>query len=129
MIAIDTNIVVRYLTGDDAAQSQRARQLVDGSDVFVPMTVMLESEWVLRSAYAFDKARVVHALRAFAGLPTVSIEQAPLVADALDHADAGMDFADALHMGASAHCTGLATFDRRFVKSADATRSGFVYAP
>lgn len=60
------------------------------------------------------------ALRAFGGLPGVTIEDAALVAEALDRAENGMNFADALHLGRSAHCEGIASFDREFVK---ATRS------
>lgn len=44
MIAIDTNIVVRYLTGDHPDLSSRARALVDAKPVFVPVTVLLEAE-------------------------------------------------------------------------------------
>lgn len=126
MIAIDTNIVVRYLTGDHREQSARARALIDEYAVFVPITVVLEVEWVLRSAYGFRSAEVVRALRAFGGLPTVTIDQAGIVVEALDHADKGMDFADALHLGGSAHCEKLMTLDRRFIKSADAIRAGRV---
>ena len=120
MIAIDTNLVVRYLTGDHPEQSVRARALVDGNPVFVSLTVVLEVEWVLRSAYGFRPTDVTRALRAFAGLPTVTIAEAPLVAAALDLADKGMDFADALHLGQSAHCESFVTFDRKFVKLAEA---------
>ena len=67
MLAIDTNVIVRYLTGDHPKQSARARAVIDGEDVFVATTVLLETEWVLRSAYAFDPAQVCKALRAFAG--------------------------------------------------------------
>lgn len=126
MIAIDTNVVVRYLTGDHPEQSARARDLIDGHDVFVPITVILEAEWVLRSAYRFSAAEVIGALRAFGGLATVAIDQAGLVAEALDRTDDGMDFADALHLGGSAHCKKMVTFDRRFVTAASATQAGFV---
>ncbi len=120
MIAIDTNVVVRYLTGDHPDQSPRARALVDGQPVFVPVTVTLETEWVLRAAYGYKSADVVHALRAFGGLPTVTLEDAATVAEALDRAERGMDFADALHLGKSSHCDGFASFDRKFVKAAQA---------
>lgn len=118
MRAIDTNILVRYLTGDDPAQSARARAAVDGQDVFVAITVLLESEWVLRGVYGFARPQVCRALRAFAGLPRVSIENPPLLAEALDRAEAGMDFADALHLGAAGHCEAMLTFDRKFIKAA-----------
>ena len=126
MIAIDTNIVVRYLTGDHPEQSRRAREIVDGQPVFVPVTVVLETEWVLRSAYGHGPADVARALRAFGGLPRVTVEDAATVAAALDLAERGMDFADALHLGRSAGQDGFLTFDRRFVKAAQSAGIGFV---
>ena len=119
MRAIDTNVVVRYLTGDDPEQSAKARALVDGGEIFVATTVLLESEWVLRSAYGFSGQAVAAALRAFAGLPGVSAENPARLATALDRAEQGMDFADALHLAAaSAECEVLLTFDLRFIESA-----------
>ena len=126
MIAVDTNLIVRYLTGDHPDQSARARALIDGSPVFVSLTVVLEVEWVLRSAYDYRATDVARALRAFAGLPTVMVAEAAIVAAALDLADKGMDFADALHLGQSAACESFATFDRRFVKAAHAAGHAFV---
>lgn len=120
MLAIDTNLVVRYLTGDHPKQSPRARALIDGQAVFVPVTVMLEVEWVLRSAYGYRPAQIARAMRSFAGLPTVSVEDGAVVAVALDLAESGMDFADALHLGKAAHCGGMVSFDRKFVKAAKA---------
>lgn len=129
MIAIDTNVVVRYLTGDHPEQSKKARALVEGADVFVGRTVMLESEWVLRSVYGHTPAQVCRALRAFAGLPRVSVEDPAMLAQALDLAEGGMDFADALHLLAAADCEALATFDRRFVKAARAAGIELVREP
>ncbi len=91
MIAIYTDIVVRYLTGDHPEQSVRAREIVDGQAVFVPVTVVLEAEWALRSAYGFRPADVARAMRAFGGLPQVTVEDAPTVATAFDLAEQGMD--------------------------------------
>lgn len=120
MLAIDTNLVVRYLTGDHPRQSSRARALIDGEAVFVAVTVMLEVEWVLRSAYGYRPAQIARALRSFAGLPTVTVEDGAVVAVALDLAESGMDFADALHLAKAAHCKGMVSFDRKFVKAAKA---------
>ncbi len=120
MFAIDTNLIVRYLTGDHPKQSPRARALIDGQPVFAAITVILETEWVLRSTYGYRPKEVASALRAFAGLPTVTVEDGAIVAAALDLAEKGMDFADALHLGKAAHCEGMATFDRKFVKAAKA---------
>jgi predicted nucleic-acid-binding protein len=129
MLAIDANLVVRYLTGDHPRQAARARALIDGGPVFVPVTVMLEVDWVLRSAYGFAPADVARGLRAFAGLPTVTVEDAATVATALDRAENGMDFADALHLGRSSHCEGFATFDRRLLKAAKGAGHGNVREP
>lgn len=118
MIAVDTNLVVRYLTNDHPKQSPRARTLIDGEAVFVSITVMLEVEWVLRSTYEYRPADVARAIRSFAGLPTVTVEDGAVVATALDLAERGMDFADALHLGKASHCDGMASFDRKFVKAA-----------
>ncbi|MGV6876250.1 type II toxin-antitoxin system VapC family toxin [Pseudochelatococcus sp. B33] len=120
MLAIDTNLIVRYLTGDHPDQAARARAIIDRQPVFVAATVALEAEWVLRSAYGYRGAEVVRALRSFAGLPTVTVEDTARVATALDLTEKGMDFADALHLGRSAHCEGFATFDRKLVKAARA---------
>jgi predicted nucleic acid-binding protein len=123
MLAVDTNLIVRYLTGDHPKQSPRARTLIDGEPVFAGVTVVLEVEWVLRGTYQYRPADVTRALRAFGGLPTVTIEDGAAVATALDLAEKGMDFADALHLSRTGHCNGFASFDRRFVRAA--TTAGY----
>ena len=118
MRAVDTNVVVRYLVEDDADQSRRARAIFEGGDVFVAMTVVLETEWVLRSVYGFTPTQVCAALRGFAGLTRVSLEDPGLVATALDRMAHGLDFADALHFGRADDCDAFVTFDRKFIKAA-----------
>ena len=118
MRAIDTDILVRYLTGDDPEQAARARAAVDAGPVFASTTVLLESEWVLRSVYGFAGREMAAALRGFAGLPGVSVENPALLAEALVRTEGGMDFADALHLGAAAGCEAMLTFDRRFIEAA-----------
>ena len=117
MHGVDTNIIVRYLTGDDPAQAAGARSVIGQKPVFVPRTVLLEAEWVLRGVYELSTEQVIPALRALAGLPGVLIEDAVLVAKAMDWAEAGMNFADALHLAAAAECESFLTFDRRFARS------------
>ncbi len=118
MRAVDTNVVVRYLTGDDPDQAARARAAIGAGDIFVSTTVLLESAWVLRSVYGFAGKKVAVALRAFLGLPGVTVESPVLLAEALARTENGMDLADALHLGAAAHCETMRTFDRRFIESA-----------
>jgi len=90
---------------------------------------MLESEWVLRSVYGYPTASVCKALRAFAGLPRVSVEEPAALARALDLAEGGMDFADALHLLTAQECEAMATFDRPFIKAAHAAGFGTVREP
>jgi predicted nucleic acid-binding protein len=120
MLSVDTNLIVRYLTGDHPQQYARATALIEGQPVFITLTVILETEWVLRSSYQIARADIIRKLRAFAGLPTVTTEGGTNLAAALDLAEKGVDLADALHLTASSHCTGFATFDRKFVKAASA---------
>ncbi len=118
MRAIDTNVIVRYLTGDDPGQAGKARDVIDTGGVFVSTTVLLECEWVLRSVYGLPGEDVAAALKAFSGLPGVTVESPYLLREALDRAEKGMDFADALHLGAAAHCQTMLTFDRSFIRKA-----------
>jgi predicted nucleic-acid-binding protein len=118
MRAIDTNIIVRYLTGDDPKQAVKVRAVIGYEPVFVPRTVLLEAEWVLRGVYELPTAQVISGLRALAGLPGVTVEDAPMAAKAMEWAEAGMDFADALHLASALDCSGFLTFDRRFARTA-----------
>lgn len=119
--AVDTNVLVRFLTADDERQAKAARRFIAAGDVFIPTTVVLETEWVLRAGYDFTPAAVGAGLRAFGGLPGVTFEEPSEVSQALDWLGAGMDFADALHLAkATTHCNSFATFDRKLAKKARA---------
>ena len=118
MIALDTNVVVRFLVNDEASQARRARALIKTNAVFVPMTVLLETEWVLRGGYGLPRAEVVRLLRALLGLPDLATEDPQRIARALDWHEGGIDFADALHLAGSAGAERFVTFDEKLVKSA-----------
>ena len=118
MIAIDTNIVVRFLTRDDAAQFEQAAGLFSETDLFIPESVLLETEWVLRFAYGFSPPDVVRGLRKLLGLKNVHVEDAGKMARALDWHEQGLDFADALHLAGSDTLSALITFDSKFVQRA-----------
>ena len=95
-------------------------------EVWVAKTVLLETDWVLRSVYGFSGRQVAHALRALAGLPTVHIEDDTSVARAIDLAEQGFDFADALHIESRGDATAFVSFDEKLVKAA--TRMGITAA-
>ncbi len=117
MIAIDTNVVVRFLVDDDHEQFARAQQMIVNSPVFVSNTVLLECEGVLRSVYGYKVSDFVEALRGFAGLAQVTLEDSELAATALNWHEQGMDFVDALHLAGSAACEAFVTFDRRLANA------------
>jgi predicted nucleic-acid-binding protein len=118
MIAVDTNLVVRYLTRDHPEQSPLAKAVIDGNEIWVATTVLLETEWVLRSVYSYAAAPVAAAFRLFSQLPNVKVQDAPRLHRALDWMDQGTDFADALHLAAAADCDAFVTFDRRLIRAA-----------
>lgn len=118
MIAIDTNVLVRLLTRDDEAQFQKAASLLAKDDIFIPATVILETEWVLRYSYNFISTAILDAFVKTFGLPNVKIKSPEAIATAIDLARKGLDFADALHLAASRECKQFATFDTTFIKKA-----------
>ena len=118
MIAVDTNVVVRFLARDDAEQTRRADKLFRENWIWVVQTVLLELEWVLRNVYRVDRAKIEQAIRGLGGVPTVVLEDDEDVAMALDWFAAGMDFADALHLASSRAADGFATFDRKLAAQA-----------
>jgi predicted nucleic-acid-binding protein len=129
MLAVDTNVIVRYLTRDDAEQFAKASALIDREDIYVCTTVLLETEWVLRRGYRFRRDRIIAALAAFSGLPRVRLEDPVVVARALGWVQSGMDFADALHLAKAEGCEGFVSFDQRFAAIANALNEVKVRAP
>lgn len=118
MIAVDTNIVVRLLTRDEEEQFKQAAALFASQPIFIPETVILETEWVLRFAYRFQPDAICDAFAKLLGLVNVKTSRPVVVAQAIDLSRQGLDFADALHLASSQECAKLATFDTDFIKRA-----------
>ena len=118
MIAVDTNVVVRFLTRDDQQQYNKSLKLFQEQDIFIPDTVILETEWVLRFAYHFRPDEICKALRNLLGLPNVQLTNGSLIAQVLLWHENGLDFADALHLAKSQNCCAMYTFDTKFVNRA-----------
>lgn len=118
MIALDTNVVVRLLVDDDPGQTGRARRFLEARAALVVPTVLLEAEWVLRGAYGIGRPTIAASLRKLLGLPNIALANADAIAQALEWLEAGLDFADALHLALAAEAEGFATFDARLAKRA-----------
>ncbi len=120
MIGLDTNILVRYLVEDDAAQASKAARLIEtrcteDTPGFVNRVVLCELAWVLESAYDYPRATVAATLE-------ILLRPAELKVDAADAAWAaltayrggGVDFSDAFigRLNRDAGCDATATFDK-----------------
>ena len=118
MRAVDTNVLVRALVRDDPAQSARAEALLSRHEIFIPVTVMLELEWVLRSRYAYAPKLVAQALEKIAALGNVVLGERVAVLAAAARVAEGWDFADALHHALSEGCDDFATLDADLARRA-----------
>ena len=119
MIAVDTNVLVRLLTNDDPRQARRAAKLMESDDIFIPKTVLLETEWVLRHAYGIDKNVILEGFQKMLGLPNVTVEDPQAMAQAISWCARGVEFADALHLASGIKADKFATFDRTFANKAE----------
>lgn len=125
MIAVDTNILARFYC-DDPHDPEGKRQrplarrvMIRSPAVFVPLTVILELEWVMRGFYAVEPESFCEAVEHLLGMPHVTVERWEVVKDAVDLHRRGFDFADALHWKCSNACERLVSFDDRgFVRRA-----------
>ena len=118
MRALDTNVLVRALVQDDPAQGRRAEACLRAGPVYVPITVILELEWVLRSRYGYSPRSIADAIEKLAILENAVIgEQAAVVAAARKMRQ-GWDFADALHHALAAGCDEFLTFDTTLARRA-----------
>lgn len=121
MPALDTNILVRYVVRDDEAQLGAARRLIrncvsQGQALFVPVTVALELEWVLRSNFEFSKDKAIDVLSNLLSAAELTFESERALEVALHLYRAGSaDFADCVHIALAAQARELPlwTFDRR----------------
>ena len=121
MIAIDTNVLVRYIVGDEPAQSAAAVTFIE-TDLtaqapgFISLVVVVELSWVLRRLYGASGETVTAVLRTLLASPQIEIENPEAVARAI--AGPHDDLADVLihEVGRSAGCDRTITFDRRFAR-------------
>ncbi len=119
MIGLDTNVLVRYIMQDDAAQSLKATKLIEALDGvesfgYVPLVCVIELAWVLGSSYALSRAQVAQALDSIVRAKQLSVEAADQVVRALRVFKVGKaDFADCLieRSADNAGCDETVTFD------------------
>jgi predicted nucleic-acid-binding protein len=121
VLGIDTNVLVRFLVRDDAAQFAKALNMIErewrgGQQVLISQLVLLETEWVLRSRYALLKAEIAQAFTGLLDTREFEIEDEPLLERALfTWRDSSAEFADCLigERYRQLGCSATATFDSR----------------
>ena len=118
MAALDTNVVVRLIMGDDLRQANAAEKLVASQPCTVAPSVLMECEWVLRAGYGLTSAVIAAAMHDLLQLENIAATDQLLVQRVLQGYAAGLDFADTLHAAQASEGEIFATFDRQFVKRA-----------
>lgn len=119
MIALDTDVLVRYLVRDDTAQAEAARALLEtllpDRPGYVCREVVLELVWVLERAYGFARSDIAAVLEQLVTTAGLVIESADDVArSASDYRMGGAGFADRMILAAAerSRADGLYTFDQ-----------------
>jgi len=129
MIALDTNILVRYVTQDDSHQLPSVMRLLNrrGETFFIGQLVMLELHWALQHHYDWSRSEIAHSLAQLLTIQNASFEEEEVLNDAISAYNHGEDLADWLiHHRAVRHgCQSLASFDRDLQK----TYPRFVFQP
>ncbi len=115
-IAVDTNVLVRFITKDDPLQSPKSLEILESSDViFISNIALCETVWVLKRFYKYDPQQITSALSALISIANVDVDT-PAVKSGLRFLAAGGDFADGviLYEAKRAKADTLATFDSAF---------------
>ncbi len=129
MIGIDTNVLVRYIAQDDAAQSARATELIEQAcsaqaPGFIGVVVLMELVWVSESCYGATRAEVVEILRRILSIRQLVVQEAELVWKALRLFESGKaEFSDCVieRTAEATGCTETMTFDQKAAATAGMT--------
>ena len=117
MIAFDTNLLVRLVVNDDHDQAETAERLLETQQVFISRTVLLETEWVLRSVYQKTQTEISYFFTKALITTNLVIENSSEIQDAIKWYNLWADFADAMHLCICKENT-IYTFDAGFCKKA-----------
>ncbi len=129
MIALDTNVLVRYLAQDDRGQARRATRLIEGSLTadepgWVPVVALAELVWVMESCYDATRADVAQLLERLLRVKQLRFQHVDAAWQALRLFRAGKaDFADCLiqRLSMEAGCSSIVTFDQAAARGAGMT--------
>lgn len=109
---LDANVLVRGLIDDGSPQSRIADEIL-GSDytLFIPSTVVVETEWVLRTRFGASRMHISELFTGLLGMNNVEVDDRAIVSNAVAAHAAGLDFADAMHLYGARESEAFLTFD------------------
>ncbi len=117
-IAVDTNVLVRYLTWDDEAQAEAAAAVIETDEVVAISTIVLyELAWVLKRAYRYRNDEIADAIRRIIASRNIAVDR-PVAEAGLNMLERGGDFADGVIKADAirAKSRQIVTFDRDFAR-------------
>ena len=121
MIGLDTNVIIRYLTQDDAKQSAIANRIIEKelnekNQGYITLVSLIEITWVLESCYEQTKDDLINVLDSLLTIKQITIEKTDIVYLALRRFRSGTaDFSDALIalVCEDAGCNRVVSFDKK----------------
>jgi len=121
MKALDTNVLVRFLVRDDKLQAETIYRVFkkaesDREVFFVPLLVVLETVWVLESAYKIPRQEILDSVNELILMPILKFETQPAILNFISSArETKMDLSDLLiaHSAKFSGCECVLTFDKR----------------
>ncbi|MBE8232425.1 MAG: type II toxin-antitoxin system VapC family toxin [Endozoicomonadaceae bacterium] len=124
MIAVDTNILVRFLVGDDTKQANKVYRLfkkIEGekNELFIPTVVILELIWVLESVYEIARSDILDSISQLMLMPIFQFENPAVIQNFISEAQkAKLDLSDLLivHSAKISGCKIVLTFDKKASK-------------
>lgn len=124
MKALDTNILIRFLTGDDDTQAKKVYALFkqtesERKELFVPLVVVLEIIWVLESVYDISRAEIIETVDDLLSMPVLKFEQPAVLQQLVHFAPKNtVDLSNILIAGSAkiSGCSAILTFDKKAAK-------------
>ena len=124
MKALDTNILIRFLVGDDEVQARKVYLIFkkaesDKKELFVPLLVILEMIWVLESVYEISRADILDSISDLLSMPIFKFDQQPALQQLIQSAQGNKyDLSDLLiaHSANANGCEAFITFDKKASK-------------
>ena len=125
MKAIDTNILIRFLTGDDERQAKKVYSIFKAAEserkeLFVPLLVVLEMIWVLESVYEVLRIEILESIKDLLLMPVLKFDHQTVLRKLLLSAQGNNhDLSDLLiaHSAKVNGCETVITFDKKAAKS------------